>query len=467
MRNILFFTLLLSLASCSEDFINLAPISQSNSANFYKTADDINQAVIAAYDALQEGGQYADNGFDHYMEVRSDNTYNDNVTQSAGNLSNFDNFALRSDNPRLNTTWSSCYRGIQRCNIVLNRIGAIEMDETIRNIRKGEVKFLRALTYFNLVRIWGDVPLVLNEIENTFEAFEHTRQPKDEVYAEIIKDLQEAAAALPNSFDAANVGRATKGAAQTLLGKVYLTRGQYNEAATILEQVINVGTYKLLDNFKAVFEVANKNNAESIFEVQFKSGTNGEGLNITPPWDPSDANNRPSNNILNFFVAENDPRLDMSVDTASGKPYSAKRVDVRGSDGAFGFNVMVLRYADVLLMAAEALNEVGYNNGKAFDYLNQVRSRVGVPTYTTATLPNQQNFRLAIEKERRLELAFENHRWFDLLRTGRALDVMKAAAGGNDASALAYTITENQLLFPIPQTQIDASGGKLTQNPGY
>lgn len=472
MKNILFLFIFITLfTACSEDFIDLAPISDQSTANFYKNQTDLDQAVIAAYDALQDGAQYGGNGFDHFMEVVSDNSFNDNTTQNSGQRAQFDNFQVTSNNTLLNDAWNSCYKGIQRCNIVLNRIDNIEMSDSLKNIRKGEVKFIRALTYFNLVRIWGDIPLVINEVKDPFEGFDHTRNSQDEVYLQIIKDLEEAITSLPNNFKTPDVGRATKGAAQTLLGKVYLTRKQYQQAVTVLEQVINTNTYKLLPNFADIFKVSNKNNAESIFEVQYKSGTSAEGNGTTDPTQGQDVNNKPSNNIVTLFKANTDTRFDASIQITTGSPYVKKRVDARGSDGTFGFNTMVLRYADVLLMAAEALNEIGYNNGKAFDYLNQVRTRAKATPYTTTDLANQESFRQAMDKERRLELAFENHRWFDLLRTGKALEVMNAAnAGGNSpnaASALAFTMKAHQVLFPLPQTQIDASAGQLKQNQGY
>jgi len=472
-HTISFFALIFLLCACSEEFINLAPISEQSAANFYKNQTDLEQAVVAAYDALQDGAQYGVNGFDHFMEVIADNTFNDNTTQNGGQLANFDNFNLTANNTVLNSTWNSCYRGIQRCNIVLNRIDKIEIPDSTKAVRKGEVKFIRALTCFNLVRIWGDVPLVLNEVENPFEAFEHTRNSTDAVYAQIIRDLEEAIADLPLRFKAPDVGRATKGAAQALLGKVHLTRKQHQPAATLLEQVIAAGTYKLLPNFADVFSSKNKNNAESIFEVQFKSGTNGEGISTTPPTNKSDVNNRPSNDIIKLFRENPDVRFEASIALPAGAPpYSKKRLDDLGSDATFGFNAMVLRYADVLLMAAEALNEIGYQpNGKAFDYLNAVRTRAKATPYTVNQLPNQASFRQAIDKERRLELAFENHRWFDLVRTNRALEVLNAAnLGGtspNAASSFPFTMKAHQVLFPLPLTQIDASAGKLSQNPGY
>lgn len=472
MKYLYFFLFILLIQSCSEDFIELAPVSDLNTGNFYKTEADIEQAVIAAYDALQDGSQYGGNGFDHFMEVRSDNTFNDNTTQNGGARANFDNFNLSSNNLMLNDTWNSCYQGIQRCNIVLNRIEKVKMAAGVANIRRGEVKFLRALTYFNLVRIWGDVPLVLNEIEDPFEAFGHTRNSSDQIYNQIVQDLQDASELLPAKHDATEVGRATRGAALTLLGKVYLTRQQFPLAASTLKQLIDDGNYQLLSSFAAVFSVTNKNNAESIFEVQYKSGTSGEGNNTTDPTQGQDVNNKPSPNIIQVFQQNPDDRFAASVQLTTGYPYSKKRIDVRGTDGSFGFNTMVLRYADVLLMYAEALNEVGYQaDGEAFVFLNKIRERANANSYTANELPDQNSFREAIALERRLELAFENHRWFDLVRTGKAIEVMNHANEGglspNAASALPFTMQAYQVLYPLPQAQIDASGGKLIQNPGY
>lgn len=459
------------IGSCSNDFIEIEPISDQSSGSFYNNASDLEQAVTAAYDALQP--LYQGNSFDHFMEVRSDNTFDDNTTQSGGARAQFDNFSLASSNFMLNDAWTNGYFGIQRANIVLNRIDAIEdFDSSLKAIRIGEMKFLRAFNYFNIARIWGDAPLVLTETENPFEGFDHTRDGVDAIYTQIITDLQDAINALPTRGNTQD-GRATWGAAQALLGKVQLTRGQYSDAATTLGQIVSSGDYDLLAAFKDIFDVNNEHNIESIFEVQYKSGTNGEGNNITDPSQNQDVNNRPSPNIMTFFTANWDDRFDASVDTTNiGLLHSAKQLDARGSDATFGFNTIVLRYGDVLLMAAESLNEVSYDaSGDAFTYLNWVRSRANAIPFTAADLPNQESFRQAIATERRLELAFENHRWFDLVRTDKAIEVMTAANGGEvtptGGSSLPYTIQQHQLLYPIPLTQIDASGGILTPNPGY
>lgn len=475
--NILIIFLCILATSCSEDFIEIAPISEQSLDNFFKSAEDIEQAVAGAYDALQSDGQYGGvSGFNHFMEVRADNSYNTNTTQNSGTRAAFDNFSVDVSNPWLNNTWSSCYDGINRCNIILNRIDDIDMDASTKTARKGELHFIRALTYFNLVRIWGEVPLVTAERENVFDAFEDTRASVDAVYVQIVQDLNEAINELPLKGDT-EAGRANKGAAQALLGKVYLTRGQWNEAANFLDDVISSGEYALEADFNKIFDRANEYGIESIFEVSFLENTNGEGNSIESPDNPNEANNKPSPNyfaLVDKQLADhpNDVRPDATIDTiaVNGSTVNAFSGKFQGSafqgaDGSFGFNIIVLRYADVLLMLAEALNEQGYEaDGRAFDLLNEVRIRAGAGTYSSADLPNQQSFSEAIDLERRLELAFENHRWFDLVRTGRALEVMNNAIG---ASALNFTMQPHQVLYPIPQAQIDASAGVITQNTGY
>ncbi len=458
------------LAACDEDFIDLAPLSDQNVGSFYANATDIEQAVIAGYDALQP--VYSDGGIDHFAEVRSDNTFNDNTTQGGGQRADFDNFNLSSSNGVLNSAWTNHYIGIQRCNIVLNRIEEInDLSDELKRTRMGEMKFVRALLYFNIVRIWGDAPLILDETTNPLDGLNTLRDPVSTIYAQIELDLSEAITELPEVGDT-DTGRATIGAAQSLLGKVFLTQGKYNEAINILEQVSG---YELIPSFEQVFDISNENNAESIFEVQFKSSTNGEGMG-TGRFTETDANNRPTPNIMNLFVENLDDRLDVSVDTtANGNLLSGKQKDIQGDDGDYGFNIIVLRYADVLLMLAEAKNELGYSSdlgvGSAFDNVNAVRARANASLYTPGDLPDQESFREAIALERRLELAFENHRWFDLVRTGKSVETMNAAnLGGvnpNKASELPFTMAEHQILFPIPLAQIDASGGSLIQNPGY
>ena len=474
----------LGLTGCKKDFIELAPVSQNNVVNFYKTADDMKIAVNAAYGALQYSGQYF-SAMHEIAEVRSDNTGILDV-QTGLNVVEIDIFTNRSNNTLLNNMWNDHYRGIQQCNIVVDRIAAISMDATLKDRYIGEVKFLRALMYFNMVRTFGDLPLVIKEIKNPEEGYAYTREPVEVVYAQIIEDLKEAETKLPAIYTGTDIGRATSGAAKALLGKVYLTRKDFTQAAAKLKELIDgtaTSKYMLLASYEDIFKVTNENHRESIFEVQFKKGGTGEGSPFNNQFAPRSSGtivskvgaglgyNIPTQDMEDAYEA-GDLRKDISM--ASGymngtsfveSKYIKKYLDVPFQANDADNNWPVLRYADVLLMYAEALNEQGYvADGPAFGYLNLVRQRAGLADKTSVNaepslqIADQAAFRLAIEQERRVELAFENHRWFDLVRTDRAIAVM--AEHG-------ITIQAYQLLYPIPQSQIDINPEMIHQNPGY
>lgn len=456
-----------AVVSCNK-FINLNPISQQGANGFYQGEYEMNQALNAVYSTLQNANQYgSQNGFACFMELPSDNTWNLNTTQNGGRCAAFDNFMVDATNAQVEDTWVSCYDGIQKANIVIDRANSSEvtLSESAKAEITGQAYFLRALTYFNLVRIWGNVPLITSEVLNVNDAFEHVQSTPEEIYPVIISDLEKAIQTLPESWSGADAGRATKGAAMTLLGKVYLTRGNYDSAITQLRGV--KGKYQLLDNFADVFSVTNKNNAEVIFAVKFDKTAQGEGYpsSSNPMQTGNDVNNLPSNNLIALFNDNPDDRKDATIiDAGTLGIRGYKYHDTVGSNNGLGFDIIVLRYADVLLMLAEALNEQKYGDTEALGYLNDVRNRSHATEYTYADLPTQDAFREAVAKERRLELAFENHRWFDLVRTGKALATVNANDGG---SVLQVNAQEYQLLFPIPQAEIDASAKKLVPNPGY
>lgn len=467
MKNLLLILTIPFLITSCNNFIDLDPVSQQNANTFYKDSLEMDQALTAAYNALQSIDQYGGDGFSSFMEVTSDNTWNENVTMGGGAYASFDNFIVDPTNIQVQKTWVACYDGIQRCNIVITRLEKNdEISEDFKLRKQGEAYFLRALTYFNMVRIWGGVPLITEEVTNVNDAFNHTRSTIEAVYEQIIKDLEFAAKYLPISYNSSNMGRATKGAAQTLLAKVYLTRNDWQQALSLLNDVITSGQYDLLNNFADVFSVDNKNNKESIFEVQFDKTIEGQGyMGGDPLITGSDVNNLPSANLLKLFEENPDDRKEASVINLGVQGWRLyKWHDTKGTNNGMGFNIIVLRYADVLLMAAETMNELGYGQPKALEYLNLIRKRSHAQEYTNLDLPNQEVFREAIAKERRLELAFENHRWFDLLRTNKAIEVLNKS---NGASIYPISVKSYQLLFPIPQAEIDASGHKLEQNEGY
>lgn len=456
----------MALTSCN-NFIDLDPVSQQSANTFYKDTLEIDQALTAAYNILQSTELYgSDIGYASFMEVPSDNTWNENTTMGGGAYASFDNFIVDPTNSQLENTWIASFDGVQRCNIVISRLLNGSLNESFKARKLGEAYFLRALIYFNMVRMWGGVPLITEEVTDVNEAFNHERASVEEIYTQIIQDLDFASTNLPETYDASNIGRATRGAALTLLAKVYLTRNEWQQALSKLNLVISGKKYELLDNFADVFSVTNKNNKESIFEVQFDKVKEGQGyMGNDPLITGSDINNLPSYNLLKLFEENQDDRRDASVIDLGVQGWRLyKWHDTKGSNNGLGFNIMVLRYADVLLMASEALNELEYGSDDALEYLNKIRRRSHATEYTYTELSDQESFREAIAKERRLELAFENHRWFDLVRTGKAIEVMNNCEGG---AIFAINVQPHQLLFPIPQNQIDASGGKLTQNEGY
>ncbi|MBD0255644.1 MAG: RagB/SusD family nutrient uptake outer membrane protein, partial [Cytophagales bacterium] len=419
--------LLATLPACKKDFLELAPQSEVSAVNFYKTADDVRAAVNGVYASLQSGDQYY-GSLIFLLENRSDNVFDANPGGNAGREYSLDFFFETADNALLQRTWASFYNGIYRCNAVLSSIDAIAMDATLKEQYKAEMRFIRALNYFHLVRMWGDVPLVLTTI-TPLEAYKLGRTPTAEVYAAIEEDLRFAAATLPATYPPAEAGRATLGAAKSLLGKVYLTEKKFSAAAGILSEVVASGTYRLIDKVADVFSVGNENNAELIFAVRFSKTIAGEGHGLHPVYDILNLNLDPA--LLAAYAPTDQRRELLNTTRISGNIAAVNKFyDVPFNNTIYGNDFPVLRYADVLLMRAEALNEEGYSaGGEAFDRLNQVRTRAGATPYTAADLPDQARFREAVYLERRLELPLEQHRWYDLVRTGTAPAAIRKLGG--------------------------------------
>ena len=467
-----------SFSSCS-DFLEQNPQTDLSENDFYKTADDILSAVNGAYSSLQEGDIYGN--WYVFGEIPSDNTRNQ-LSGSVTTQNEFDQFYIDTQNSMIASFWKAAYKVINRTNTV----DGIEINAELANRYKLECKFIRDLMYFNLVRVYGDVPLVLKEISIS-ESYDILREPKENVYNQIIADLKEAQG-LPVSYSTAEDGRATQGAAKALLADVYMTLHKYAEAETILAEIINSGRYSLLENtpgslnidgYKNVFSPVNHNSKEGIFEIQFLKGGYGEGSNYANNFAPENSgtnvvavggtggNNIPEMDIYNAYE-EGDLRRDFSMslgyyDNRKNNEwvesrYVCKFMDVPYQNNDASNNYPVIRYADVILMYAEALNQNG-KTAEACKYLNMTRRR-GFGYQTTETSPvdlqttDKAQFALMVEQERRVELAFENHRWFDLIRTGRAVEVMKSKG---------FSLNETNLICPIPQKQIDVNP-KLTQN---
>ena len=435
---------------CSDDFIELAPFSQANAVDFYKTAKDFEVAINSAYDVLQDGRLYGDK-FEFLLEVRSDNGKFNDPASNVGVPFNIDKFQVDPSNSMIEGAYDALYQGVNRCNIVLGRIDKANIEQAFADRVKGEAKFLRGLYYFHLVQLYGDVPLITTEVVAS-ESSNFKRNLKSDIYKKVIEpDLIVASNVLPSNYSSDEVGRATSGAASGLLAKVYLTQNKLGLAKMELEKVINSPvSYKLLPSIAEVFSPSNEMNAEIIFAVRYKKGEGGEGRSL-----PFDYTQNPTidDNLVNAYdLADERLPLVKYVTVSGSQKVPKKYFDVLSTSNNVGIDIPVLRYSDILLMYAEVLNEEGYvdsDDSPAFKNLNAVRER-SLPTispYTTAELVNQVTFRQAVLKERRLELALEFHRWYDLKRTNTAISTF---------AALGVTIKECKLIYPIPQDEIYA-----------
>lgn len=449
------FIIITGLMSCSDSFTDLSPISQRNAGVFYETASDMQVAVNAIYNSLKADGCY-NQSYWVLQELRSDNTFWDG-TGLAEEITVFDKFTDISTSNITEAAWNDSYIGISRANIVLSRIDAVDMESSLKDRLKGEALFLRSLFYYHLAVGFGNIPLVLNETVSVAEGQDHVQVDASTVYSQLITDLTNAESSLPQSHSGGDVGRATKGAAATLLAKIYLTNGDNANAESTLRRVMTYG-YSLVGDFNNLWGPENEHNAESIFEVEFEGGFgdqgnrftaqfNGDlagavtsGLRNVPERDLSDAY---ENGDLRFAAT-----LDGVTEDVNGWTVKYGRENAFGEDDAAN-NWVVFRYADVLLMLAEAIGE----GQEAYELINQVRQRAGLEEIDGAS---DGSFVDKLLHERRVELAFENHRWADLLRFGAAESVMSAQGKP----------VNGKLLFAIPQRELDLNSN-FTQNAGY
>lgn len=497
----------ITISSCKDDFINLRPEDETSAATFYRTEPQLRQAVTAAYVPLRS--LVLDHDF-IAGEMRSDNTHYQPYPANRGTdyvfRENVADFTDKADNGNTNAIYFLCYSGIARANIVIEKNAVADIPEDVKREIDGEAKFLRALYYFKLVRYFGDVPLYLSEVTTAEEAF-LSRSPADEVYAQIILDAKDAVNQL-NPPEFTQDGRATKGSATMLLADVYATRKNWVEAEKLLVTLDGMG-YSLWSNYADAFLPGNKNKQESIFEVQFAGGTNAgsapsnfiykflprtAGSNFTDlitgtktSNGASGGLNTPTQDMINAYEP-GDTRKDASIAIAEGVYngsdlliLSANKsiINYTPATGKVGIpyikkylhtphpapnnthdNWPIYRYAEALLLLAESLNEQNGKQAQALIPLNKVRDRafgVGVSPITTT---DQIALRDIIAHERRVELAFENKRWHDLVRTGKAIQVMNAHGVALKQqypwlSPDSYNVTTEKLFFPLPQSELE------------
>lgn len=468
----------LFLTACTKSILDKTPESNFTPENFYKNSDDAKAAVSAVYDQMNTGDMY-----NQVMWILQDQSTDDaewgNGRSTANQAKNdLDKYTFTPATTTFMSLWSTSYRAINRANAAIERIPAITMDEDLKARLIGEAKFLRAFYYFTLVRLFGDVPLVLKET-TSLNNLQIARTPTEEVYKQIIDDFSAAEAVLPVTYNAADKGRATKGAAKSFLAKVYLTREEWQKASAKAKEVIDLGAgYDLWANFADAFLVANENGKESVFEIQANGILGGEGSAMQgymrPPFDRVNGvagfGDDPPTKGLNDAYRPEDKRRDLTLKlySSSGTPaapstiafpcYVRKYTDPSATGNNDGNNNFpIIRFADVLLMYAEALNEQGPGNTEAYAAINRIRNRAGLPNLTEGL--SQADFRDSVLLERRLELAFEGHRRYDLIRTKRLIAAMTAQNPS-------IQVKEHHYLLPIPQTEIDVNP-LLKQNPGY
>lgn len=480
---------ILSLTSCEEafnDFLDIRPVSQSiavdnsnsDTALTYKTAAEVEAALGGLYAEFRN--EYFELDYFVNGDAQSDDAY-----AGADNPANFqiDEFSIDATNTNVSRDWAYLYSTIGKANEIINNVERVP-DQQLSNTRKSEIKgeasFIRAFMYFHLVRLWGDVPIQLTEIRTVsaellpeiYPIMFPARSPQAEVYAQIIADLEYALGTVRVS--APNKGLITKGAVNSVLAKVYATR-EPKDWNKVLEHTAAViaGGYSLLPEYDMLWNNQNENSAESIFEINYEgtnaSGNWGASMFMGTDWKKF---NTPSNDLVRAFDQEGDViRKNSSIvfKNVSGLwsdpywpstnfPFINKYRNITSPSPQ---NYIFIRLADILLLRAEALTETG-DLTSAADLVNQVRERVDLPPITETT---QDAMRLLIAKERRLELAFEGHRWFDLKRTGRAIEVISNLQGPG-GEPLNYPINENKLWWPIPQSELD-NNTKLVQNEGY
>jgi hypothetical protein len=483
----------LLLAACQKEFLEKKPIVGVTEENFYRTEADAIAAVNAAYATLQFQISPAGHFRWFWGDIMSDDAVKGGSGDNDANaLLQLETFRGPTNTDLLEAEWSADYEGIYRANVVLEKVPAIEMDAKLKARILGEAKFIRAWHFYNLVTMFGGVPLADHVLAPS--EYNLPRASADEVWDLIEKDLTEAATVLwkRSEYSAADLGRITKGAAQALLAKTYLWREKWAEAKTAAAEVIASNEYQLVPNYADIFTLDGENNTESVFEIQYMNASGGN-------WGKNNANegsftnvfqrargqfagygfNIPTQDFVDEFFKEGfeDPRLkstvfrvgdamgDRGVFTlaATGDMphiyYAKKYFNNKSEDAPFGdpnpnggSNDRVIRFADVLLTHAEAAARAS-DEASALASLNRVRARVGIPAVSAAGAGLLD----AIYHERRVELGLESHRFFDLVRTGRAPQVL-----GN----LGFTAGVHEV-FPIPQSQILATNGALTQNPGY
>ena len=453
MKDLRYIYLMVVVLVVSCDILEVEPESQISGENFFLTARDAEAALIASYDALQAFTYARD------VVIVSGILSDETRATTGGNFTRHQGFNPNLDQGNIRQHWQQSYRTIQRSLDVLENVPnisdpSLEMDRVL-----GEAHFIIGLSYFNLTRYFGKVPIVETTTKSPDQDFLLSRSEVSEVYEVVIRELEEAERLLP--AENGNKARATRGAARAILARVYLHRqqaGDYEAALAKCEEVMADDQYQLVtaENYGSIFDVGQQNSIETIFEISYRpelSQEDGSNQFLRELLPTIRYRVQPEDRMLEAITADpDDIRQHIAVDTFENNIY-VKKVYLGDISEPItqGPNLIVVRLADVILMRAEALNELGRTT-EAVPFLNQIRERAGIAPTNAVT---QSDVRLAIESERYVELCFEGHRWFDLVRNGRAQDFVP-------------NLTDpDRILWPVPVRELDLNPNLLPQNPSY
>jgi hypothetical protein len=487
---VLFLTILLSLSLNSCVKLDLVPYSALTPETFFKNEADAKSAVLAAYSSLSNTTVFNQFAETVQSQGTDDAEWGFGRNTNNTNKNDFDRSRYTPESNLIYTVWVGHYAAINICNYAIDNITAMSADKISEKKRAqliGEAKFLRAYFYFIMVRYFGGVPLVIQQTIS-LENLKVPRNSEEEVYAQIVSDLVDASANLPtkSEYAAADAGRATKGAALSLLAKVYLTKEEWQKVVDVTSQVMTLG-YSLSDKYADNFDLTKENGKESVFEIQYLAGSANPGSiyngYFRPPfvringwvgygdnpvtknlWDAYKEGDLRRNVNIRLYTKAEFPSMSATIIYPY---YCNKYLDFSAiaTINSSGNNQPVIRYSDVLLMRAEALGRLNPSNPEAYEFLNKVRRRAyGFPIDNPASSDIQaglsaKDFLDTIIKERRLEFAFEGHRWFDLVRTKKLKEAMMS-----QNPEIGANVEEKHYRFPIPQLEMDANK-MLEQNP--
>lgn len=471
------------LTGCAKEFLDVKPEGQITPEGYYSTPERAKELVNSIYNNMLQWDEHTFSWIGISSISSDDADKGSSAGDTGADKDKLDNFTEGASDISVEEIWVANYRGITRANLALSVLPRIAIEQSLKNRLMGEAKFLRAYYYWNLVRTYGGVPLINSVIDPTNDAEVNQamiRASVDQIYNQIISDLQYASDSLwtKTEYQSTEVGRATSGAAKGLLSKVYLYQKNWQACFDMAQDVINSGEYALVDDYSTIWREVGENSSESLFEVQAVGGPISlgvqqyslvQGVRGQFGW----GFNTPSESLNNAYETADTIRRNATmiypgetlwdgtviIDNTPNPRYNQKAYiskteeTFNGNDEQTNKNIRVLRYAEVLLIHAEAANELG-NSSFALSSLNEVRQRVNL---SDTTVTDQAQLRQIIWHERRVELGMEHDRFFDVIRQGRGAELF---------GPLGFVAGKNEV-FPVPQSQIDISNGLLTQNPGY